>query len=204
MGKKSNRPKMTKDVVPSDFTLGLVIVDAIPVLFFCASMVIAGLMFKSYLFVIGALMCLFAGACKVLWKLIVVLRQKNVWWMFLQMRILMPVGLVLMIAGGVMAGRGVSFGSWAGNGAGAAYGAASGAASGATGSAAAAVDFAGIWAQMCSMPASLFFIVGLVLMALMIVFAFTLDSKNVKANWIEQITNGVAQIAFFVGLLICV
>lgn len=196
MGKKSNRPKMTKDVVPGDFTLGLVIVDAIPVLFFCASMVIAGLMFKSYLFVIGALMCLFAGACKVLWKLIVVLRQKNVWWMFLQMRILMPVGLVLMIAGGVMAGRGVSLGSWAGNGAGAAYGA--------TGSAAAAVDFAEIWARMCSMPASLFFIVGLVLMVLMIVFAFTLDSKNVKANWIEQITNGVAQIAFFVGLLMCV
>ncbi len=172
MGKKSNRAKMTKDVVPGDFTLGLVIVDAIPVLFFCASMVIAGLMFKSYIFVIGALMCLFAGACKVLWKLIVVLRQKNVWWMFLQMRILMPVGLVLMIAGGVMAGHGV--------------------------------DFAGIWARMCSMPASIFFIAGLVLMALMIIFAFTLDSKNVKANWIEQITNGVAQIAFFVGLLICV
>lgn len=171
MGKNSRKPKMTKDVVPGDFTLGLVIVDAIPVLFFCASMVIAGMMFKSYLFVIGALMCLFAGACKVLWKLIVVLRQRNVWWMFLQMRILMPVGLVLMIAGGAMAGNGVGF--------------------------------AGLWARMCTMPASLFFILGLALMVLMIVFAFTLDSKNVKANWIEQITNGVAQIAFFVGLLMC-
>ena len=54
-------------------------------------------MFKSRLFLTGALLCFWAGAAKVLWKIIVVTKKKNVWWMFLQMRIVMPVGFALMI-----------------------------------------------------------------------------------------------------------
>lgn len=96
---------MTKDTVPQDFTLSLALVDALPVLFFGISMILAGFIFKSALFVAGAALCLFAGAAKVLWKIIVVLKKKNIWWLFIQMRILMPVGMVMMIAGAV-AGRG--------------------------------------------------------------------------------------------------
>lgn len=161
------RQKMTKDLVPTDFTLGLVAVDAIPVIFFGCSMVLAGILLRSPVFLLGAGLCLFAGLAKVLWKLIVVLRQKNIWWLFLQMRIVMPIGLVLMVVGCVM-------------------------------TTALPTAFAGAlrW------PAAPFFGAGVLGMVLMLVFGFTLDSSSLRANWIEQITNGFAQLCFFVGLLL--
>ena len=93
----SNKPKMAKDTVPENFTLSLAFVDALPVLFFGGSMILIGLLFGNPLFLVGAALCFWAGAAKVLWKIIVVTKKKNVWWMFLQMRIVMPVGFVLMI-----------------------------------------------------------------------------------------------------------
>ena len=87
---------MTKDTIPEDFTLSLAVVDAFPVLFFAGSMILIGLLFSSPLFMIGAALCFWAGAAKVIWKIIVVTRKKNVWWLFLQMRIVMPIGFVLM------------------------------------------------------------------------------------------------------------
>lgn len=161
--------KMTKDVVPQDFTLGLAIVDAIPVLFFCASVIAIGVAFKSVLFLIGALLVLFAGAVKVLWKIIVVLKKKNVWWMFLQMRILMPIGMVLMMVS-LLVNR-------------------------------SRIDGNALWSAVTSMPSLACFIVGIIGMVLMSVFAVKLDSSDVKSNWIEQLTNGIAQAAFFVGIL---
>ena len=97
------KTKMTKDIVPGDFTMGLALVDALPVIMFGASMIAAGLLIKSPLFIIGALLCLFAGAAKVIWKIIVVLRHKNVWWLFIQMRCVMPVGMLLMLIALVIA-----------------------------------------------------------------------------------------------------
>ena len=88
---------MTKDTLPEDFTLGLAIVDALPVLLFGGSMIMIGLLFGSVLFLIGAALCFWAGAAKVLWKIIVVTKKKNVWWLFLQMRIVMPLGFALML-----------------------------------------------------------------------------------------------------------
>lgn len=94
MGKK---PKMTRDTVPENFTLSLALVDALPVFLFGGSMVLIGLLFRSALFLLGAFACFWAGAAKVLWKIIVVTKKKNVWWLFLQMRIVMPVGFALML-----------------------------------------------------------------------------------------------------------
>ena len=93
----SNKPKMTKDTIPENFTLSLAFVDSLPVLFFGGSMILIGLLFGSPLFLIGAALCFWAGAAKVLWKIIVVTKKKNVWWMFLQMRIVMPIGFLLML-----------------------------------------------------------------------------------------------------------
>lgn len=93
----SDKAKMTKDTVPEDFTLPLAIVDAVPVLLFGGSVILIGLLFKSALFLMGALICFWAGAAKVLWKLLVVTKKANVWWLFLQMRIAMPVGFALML-----------------------------------------------------------------------------------------------------------
>ena len=56
-----------------------------------------GLLFGSPLFLTGAALCLWAGAAKVLWKIIVVTKKKNIWWLFLQMRIVMPLGFLIML-----------------------------------------------------------------------------------------------------------
>ena len=164
------KQKMTKDIVPENFTLGLALVDAIPVVFFGASCVVIGALFSSTLFLLGAIFCLAGGAGKVLWKIIVVLKQKNVWPLFVQMRILMPVGFLMMLCSVV-----------------ANY---------------SRISFTGIITAVTSIPAALFFLIGIIGMVLMGIFAAKLDSSDVKSNWIEQFTNGIAQICIFIGLLL--
>jgi len=164
------KPRFTKDSIPTDFTISLVLVDAIPVLFFGASAVVISMLFHSKLFLLGSLLCLIGGACKVLWKLIVVLKQKNIWSLFLQMRILMPIGFLCIIAS-VFLNR-------------------------------SRVQLTSIWAGFTSLPSLYFFLAGIFGMCMMMVMAFKLDAGDVKANWIEQCTNGLAQIAIFIGLVL--
>lgn len=63
------------------FTLGLALVDAIPVLAFGASMVLIAVRFNSPLFILGAVLSTLAGCCKVAWKLILGIWKKNVQWL---------------------------------------------------------------------------------------------------------------------------
>ena len=164
-----NKPKMTKDTIPENFTLSLALVDALPVLFFGGSMILIGLLFGSLLFLIGAALCFWAGAAKVLWKIIVVARKKNVWWMFLQMRIVMPVGFALMILA-VILNR-------------------------------SEINLPAVLASVLSFPSVIFFAAGVIGMVLMGVFAAKLDSADVRSNWIEQLTNAIAQASIFTGIL---
>ena len=66
---------------PQGFTPALALVDALPVLFFGASMVLAAKGFGSVLFGIGAAVITLAGCGKVLWKLILAVWQHNVAWL---------------------------------------------------------------------------------------------------------------------------
>ena len=166
----SNKPKMTKDTIPENFTLSLAFVDSLPVLFFGGSMILIGLLFGSPLFLIGAALCFWAGAAKVLWKIIVVTKKKNIWWMFLQMRIVMPLGFVLMILAVILNRN--------------------------------AINLSAVSAAVVALPSVLFFAVGVIGMVLMGVFAAKLDSADVRSNWIEQLTNAIAQAAIFVGILL--
>ena len=166
----SNKPKMTKDMIPENFTLSLALVDTLPVLFFGGSMILIGLLFGNPLFLIGATLCFWAGAAKVLWKIIVVTKKKNIWWMFLQMRIVMPAGFVLMILAVILNRN--------------------------------AINLSAVFAAVISLPSVLFFVVGVIGMVLMGVFAAKLDSADVRSNWIEQLTNTVSQTAIFVGILL--
>ena len=59
--------------------------------------------------VIGAIICFWAGAAKVLWKVIVVTKKKNIWWLFLQMRIAMPIGFLAMIIAVIINIKGIYF-----------------------------------------------------------------------------------------------
>ena len=63
------------------FTLGLALVDAIPVLSFGISMVILGSRFDSVLFLLGASLSVLAGCCKVAWKLILGISGKDISWL---------------------------------------------------------------------------------------------------------------------------
>lgn len=165
----SNKPKMTKNTIPENFTLSLAFVDALPVLFFGGCTILIGLLFGSPLFLTGAVLCFWAGAAKVLWKIIVVKKKKNIWWLFLQMRIVMPLGFALMIFAVIMNRS--------------------------------AVNLPAVFAAIVSLPSVIFFAIGVTGMVLMGVFAAKLDSADVRSNWIEQITNALAQAAVFTGIL---
>lgn len=72
------------------FTVGLALVDAIPVLSFGISMVILASRFDSPLFLIGAALSVLAGCCKVAWKLVLGIWKKDLRWLnkpFLPMQI---------------------------------------------------------------------------------------------------------------------
>ena len=72
------------------FTIGLALVDAIPVLSFGIRMVIIAGRFDSPLFLIGAALSVLAGCCKVAWKLVLGIWKKDLRWLnkpFLPMQI---------------------------------------------------------------------------------------------------------------------
>ena len=161
---------MTKDTVPDDFTLSLAAVDALPVLLFGASIILIGLMFTNALFLVGAVLCFWAGAAKVLWKIIVAAKKKNIRWLFMQMRIVMPIGFALMLLTVILSRN--------------------------------AINLSAVFAAIVSMPSVIFFVIGIIGMTLMGVFAAKLDSADVRSNWIEQLTNAVAQASVFAGILI--
>ncbi len=161
--------KMTKDTIPDEFTLTLALVDAIPVVFFGLSCVRIGQLFHSVLFLVGAIACLAGGMGKVLWKIIVAIWKKNVWPLFIQMRIVMPLGFALML---ISVGMGYR-----------------------------QIDFAKVSEICLRPPAVFFFLVGILGMILMTVFAVKLDSSDSRSNWIEQTTNGIAQFCIYMGLL---
>ena len=75
----------------------MALMDALPVVFFGVTAVFISLMFGSVLFCIGAALCVLAGVGKVLWKLIKALGGKNIRLLFVQLRVLMPVGFALII-----------------------------------------------------------------------------------------------------------
>ena len=162
--------KINKNTVPEDFTLSLALVDALPVLFFGAIMIVISLLFKSILFLLGAVLCFYAGAAKVIWKIIVAIKKKNIWWLFMQLRIVMPIGFLMMIIAVIIEKD--------------------------------KINIHKLGNAFISFPSIIFFIIGIIGIILMTIFAIKLDSSDSKANWIEQLTNGIAQCAIFIGLLL--
>lgn len=90
---------MNRETVPQDYTLSLALFDLVPVLLFGAGCLMLWRMTGSLLILTGGIISFTSGALKVLWKIIVVLRRKNVWPLFVQMRIGMPAGLTAVLAG---------------------------------------------------------------------------------------------------------
>ena len=103
---------MNKDIVPQDYSMKLALFDAVPVILFGASSILMFRMTSSILVLLGGIICFITGMLKVLWKIIVVTKHKNVWPLFVQMRVLMPVGFCTMFLGcmiGLITGKATRF-----------------------------------------------------------------------------------------------
>lgn len=173
-----------------DYTLGLALFDALPVIFFLMSGLVIWSMYGSPVFLAGVIACFAGGSCKVLWKLIVVLRGKDYPLLTKAFRILMfgSFGLMIlaviisaimdMMNGPVQTGAGTVAGNPG---------------SGST--------LSGLWRGLSMMPASLFFIAGFAGMCFMGYLGSHMDS-SARSNWIEEITNALAQLAILIGVII--
>lgn len=154
-----------------DFSLVLALVDAIPVLCFSAAMLVVAGRFRNIPFLAGAVLCTLAGACKVIWKILIAVKQIDIEILSKQMRIVMPLGFVLIIIG-LVAGMNSE-----------------------------------MWKQLgksiISFPAVIPFGVTLLGVICMGVFAVKLDHTKASSNWIEQITNSVAQLCLLIGVIVC-
>lgn len=96
------------------FTLGLALVDAIPVLSFGISMVIIAGRFQSPLFTVGAGLSVLAGCCKVAWKIVLGIWKKDLRWLNKPFVPMQATGFLLMLISFL-----IGFGriNWAGVGA---------------------------------------------------------------------------------------
>lgn len=79
------------------FTIGLALVDAIPVVSFGISMVIIASRFGSPLFMIGAALSVLAGCCKVAWKLVLGIAKKDLRWLNKPFVPMQTTGFLLML-----------------------------------------------------------------------------------------------------------
>lgn len=160
------------------YTPGLVLLDAVPVLLFLMTGIIIYSMYGSPVFLAGAIASFIGGSCKVIWKLIVVLKKRDVEVLTKAFRKLMPAGFILMFlsviisaAGDVISGTPVSEGT-----------------------------LSGLWRGLTMMPAVLFFIAGSAGMCFMGYLGSHMD-KSARANWIEELVNTLAQLAFLIGVV---
>ena len=79
------------------FTIGLALVDAIPVLSFGISMVIIAARCRSPLLMVGAALSVRAGCCKVAWKMILGVSKKDVRWLNKSFVPMQAAGFLLML-----------------------------------------------------------------------------------------------------------
>ena len=80
------------------FTLSLALVDALPVLFFGGSSILIGLLFGSPLFLVGASLIFLGGLLKVLWKIILAVKNKDIPILNKQMKYTMLTGFGVVVA----------------------------------------------------------------------------------------------------------
>ena len=86
-----------KEKALKDIGIGMGLMDTIPVLLFAITMQSLIVIFSKTLFVVGAVLIVLAGLLKALWKIVLDVSKKNIPFLNKQMRIIMPVGFLLVI-----------------------------------------------------------------------------------------------------------
>ena len=162
------------------FTVGLALVDAIPVIFFSLSMIIiatalAGSGIAFWVVLIGAILIVLSGLCKVLWKLFLGLKIGDI-------KILNKIFVPFMASGFMIAIVGAIVGTFTH-----------------------AIKWGGVLKAIVSLPALIFFVLGFCGMGVMGYVKSTNKreefNKDAKKNWIAQCVNGLAQGMLFLGIL---
>ena len=97
MSEKAEEKSTCPENIPERFTLKLALTDAVPVAEFGIGMIVIASKFRSVLFAAGACCSTLAGCGKVLWKILLAVKKKNVSWLNRQFRYLMSGGFVLMV-----------------------------------------------------------------------------------------------------------
>ncbi len=155
------------------FTLGLALLDVVPVAAFGVDMLLLSKPLQSKLFLAGAIISLLAGSCMVVYKLLLAIAKKDVPGLKKCMPIGMSAGWLIMIIA-VIINR-------------------------------SKVSFFGIWKAVSSMPACIFFILGLVFFAAFFIYFKTrFSADSAKDNWIEEILNAATQLCFLAGVILSV
>ena len=94
------------------FTIALALVDAIPVLSFGLSMVILASRFQSPLFMIGAILSVLGGCCKVAWKLVLGIWKKDLRWLNKPFVPMMAGGFLLLLVSVLLNITKINWGTW--------------------------------------------------------------------------------------------
>ena len=81
------------------YTVGLALLDAIPVLFFGGSMLLVAQMFGYKLFMVGAVIAFVGGALQALWKLFLGWKKKDIPILHLLFPPALAIGFMLMMLG---------------------------------------------------------------------------------------------------------
>lgn len=100
---------MTSKRKYEDFSIGMALFDAVPVVLFSIAVFLIALRFQNGIFIAGALLCICGGLGKVIWKIIIAATGRDIVPLNRQMRVLMPLGFLGMILG---AATGMSRQSW--------------------------------------------------------------------------------------------
>ena len=79
------------------FTLSLALVDALPVLLFGGSSIMLGILFKSALFIVGACLIFLGGFLKVMWKIVLAVKGRDIVFLNKQMKYTMLTGFALVL-----------------------------------------------------------------------------------------------------------
>lgn len=95
-----------------EYTMGLALLDMVPVFLFLASGLIIYSMYGSLLLLAGVTACFTGGLCKAVWKVIVVIRKRDLTGLTRAFHILMPAGFALMILSVPAGGRAALSGFW--------------------------------------------------------------------------------------------
>ena len=92
--------------------IAAILFDLLPVALFLLSGLVIYSMYDSPLLLIGVCVTFVGGACKAIWKMIVVRKKRDVSGLTRAFHILMPAGFVLMIASVIAGGKEALLSLW--------------------------------------------------------------------------------------------